>query len=35
MLAVIFDVTVPTINEHIKKIIKDSELDENSVIRKF
>lgn len=23
------------INEHIKKIVKDSELDENSVIRKF
>lgn len=35
MLGVLFDVTIPTINEHIKKIFRDSELDENSVIRKF
>lgn len=35
MMGLLFDVTVPTINEHIKKIFKDSELEEDSVIRKF
>ena len=31
----LFDRGVPTINEHIKNIFKEKELDENSVIRKF
>lgn len=35
MMAVLYDVSVPTINEHIKKIFSDSELQEDSVIRKF
>lgn len=35
MLAVLYDVGVPTINEHIKKIYSDSELEEASTIRKF
>lgn len=35
MLAALYDVGVPTINEHIKKIYSDSELQETSTIRKF
>lgn len=35
MMAELYDVEVPTINYHVKKIFKDSELQENSVIRKF
>ncbi len=35
ILAVLYDVGVPTINEHIKKIYSDSELEEASTIRKF
>ncbi len=35
LLAELFQVTVPTINEHIKNIFKEGELEENSVIRKF
>ena len=35
MMAVLYDVTVSTINEHLKKIFSDSELEESSVIRKF
>jgi len=35
MLSELFQVTVPTINEHIKNIFKDMELNENSVIRNF
>lgn len=35
MLAVLYDVDVRTINYHVKKIFADSELEENSVIRKF
>lgn len=35
MMAVLYDVEIPTINYHIKKILTDSELEENSVIRKF
>ncbi len=35
MLAELFQVTVPTINEHIRNIFKEVELNENSVIRKF
>ena len=35
MMAVLYDVNVRTISEHLKKIFSDSELDENSVIRNF
>lgn len=35
MMALLYDVDVRTINYHIKKIFADSELSENSVIRKF
>ncbi len=30
-----YEVTVPTVNYHINKIFKDSELQKDSVIRKF
>lgn len=35
MMATLYDVEIPTINYHIKKIFNDSELQEDSVIRKF
>ncbi len=35
MLAELYGVSVPTINEHIKNIFDDNELGENSVIRNF
>jgi len=35
LMAELFDVTIPTINEHLKNIFKSQELDQNSVIRKF
>lgn len=35
MLAILYDVEIPTINYHLKKIFEDLELDKNSVIRKF
>ena len=35
MLSIIYGVNIATINEHIKNIYKDNELDENSTIRKF
>ena len=35
MMAVLYDVDVRTINEHIKKIYSDSELEEDSTIRNF
>ena len=35
MMATLYDVDVRTINEHIKKIYSDSELDEDSTIRNF
>jgi hypothetical protein len=35
MLAALFEVDVRTINEHLKNIFLSSELEENSVIRKF
>lgn len=34
-MAQLYDISVPTVNEHIKKIFADSELQESSVIRKF
>ncbi len=35
MMAQLYDVEVPTINYHLKKVFEDSELGECSVIRKF
>lgn len=35
LMAELFNVSVPTINEHLKNIFSNKELDENSVIRKF
>ncbi|KQW63357.1 hypothetical protein ASD02_00715 [Ensifer sp. Root1252] len=34
-IADVFGVTVPTINEHLKNLVKSEELDEDSVVRKF
>ena len=35
MMATLYDVGLPTINEHIKKIYADSELEEDATIRNF
>ena len=35
MMGVLYDVETHTINYHLKKIFEDSELQEDSVIRKF
>ena len=35
MMAILYDVSIPTINEHIKKVYSDGELLESSTIRKF
>ena len=35
MMAQLYDVSLPTINEHIKKIYGDGELTEEATIRKF
>ena len=35
LMAELFQVTIPTINEHLKNIFSCGELQENSVIRKF
>lgn len=35
MMAKLFEVSIPTINEHLKNIFESKELDENSVIRNF
>ena len=35
MMATLYDVAIPTINYHVRKILKDSELQADSVIRKF
>ncbi len=35
MMATLYDVGLPTINEHIKKIYTDSELEETATIRNF
>lgn len=35
MIALLYDVKIPTINEHLKKIFSDKELEENAVIRNF
>ena|GEM_PF-1570250 len=35
MMAQLYDVEVPTINYHLKKVFEDSELEEGAVIRNF
>ena len=35
MMATLYDVGLPTINEHIKKVYADSELEEAATIRDF
>jgi hypothetical protein len=35
LMAQLFDVSVPTINEHLKNIFKNNELEEKAVIRNF
>jgi hypothetical protein len=35
MMGILYDVETHTINYHLKKVFSDSELEENSVIRKF
>ncbi|MCD6198209.1 MAG: virulence RhuM family protein [Deltaproteobacteria bacterium] len=35
LMETLFDVTVPTINEHLKNIFSSGELEQDSVIRKF
>ncbi len=35
LMARLFEVTVPTINEHLKNIFEQGEITESSVIRKF
>lgn len=35
MMALLYDVEVPTINYHLKKVFEDSELDKTAVIRNF
>ena len=35
MLAKLFEVSIPTINEHLKNIFSSGELSESSVIRNF
>lgn len=35
IMATLYDVSVSAINQHIKKIFDDSELDPNSVIKKY
>lgn len=34
-MAELFDVTIPTINEHLKNIFNSDELQQEAVIRKF
>ena len=35
MMAELYGVSVPAINQHIKNILEDRELSENSVIKKY
>jgi hypothetical protein len=35
LMAELFDVSIPTINEHLKKLFESRELKQDSVIRKF
>ena len=35
MMAQLYDVEIPTINYHLKKVFDDSELEEGAVVRSF
>lgn len=35
MMAALYDVSVPAINQHLKKIFDDNELDEEAVVKKY
>ncbi|MDE6469633.1 MAG: virulence RhuM family protein [Eubacterium sp.] len=35
MMAALYDVSIPAINQHLKKIFEDGELEEDSVIKKY
>lgn len=35
LMAELYGISVPAINQHLKRLIADSEIDENSVIKKF
>jgi len=35
LMAVLYDVSVPAINQHLKKIFADSELEESAVVKKY
>ena len=35
MMAVLYDVSVPAVNQHLKRIFSDNELEENSVIKNY
>ena len=35
MMATLYDVSIPAINQHLKRIFADNELEENSVIKKY
>ncbi len=35
MMATLYDVSIPAINQHLKKIFEDGELEEDSVIKKY
>lgn len=35
LIAELFDVSIPTVNEHLKNIFESGELDEKAVVRNF
>lgn len=35
MMAALYDVSVPAINQHLKRIFSDNELDESSVVKQY
>lgn len=35
LMATLYDVSVPTINQHLKRIFSDSELEESSVVKQY
>jgi hypothetical protein len=35
MMAALYDVSIPAINQHLKRIISDNELDEEAVVKHY